>query len=294
MTAQGISIKHLLAGSRSRLGLRQVIGAKGLANRLHHVQIQHYMDGDAGSPLVHDMILVMDPARDRPLIQRDDETCLKFLKKIKTAKIPCIFLSASEKIEDHLCHLTKLTGIPLLASKYDPYVLESRLHGLLREKIGHRIMMHGVLLKMFGMGVMIQGDSGAGKTTAGMMLVQKGHTWIADDAIVIEKKREWRLYARGCEPTSHLIDLKDFGLREVKHLFDDNRRAAGTDLHLILDMKQRNNGWSRPDSDCFRTVRKIMGMRIPCIRIPPCRDRNFAIVAIEKKVAAFRRDGGAS
>jgi HPr kinase/phosphorylase len=294
MRAQGISVQHLLAGSEGRLGLRQVIGAKGLENRLHHVQVQHYMDGDVSGSLVHDMILIMDPAQDRPLIRKDDETCMTFLEKIKTAKIPCIFMSASEKIAEHLCHLTKPTGILLLASAHDPYVLESRLKGLLREKISHRIMVHGVLLRMFGMGVMIQGDSGVGKTTAGMMLVQKGHTWIADDAVEIEKRRGQRLYAKGCKSIRHLVDLKEFGIRDAKRLFDDHRRAAGTDLDLILDMEQRGDDLSRPDSDSFRNIREIMGMQIPCIHIPPCRDHDFDILAIEKRVAVFRRDGGTS
>ncbi|MCX5857085.1 MAG: hypothetical protein NTZ57_04130, partial [Deltaproteobacteria bacterium] len=153
---------------------------------------------------------------------------------------------------------------------------------------------HGVLLKMFGMGVMIQGDSGAGKTTAGMMLVHKGHIWIADDAVEIGKRHSQRLYAKGCNSTQHLIDLKEFGIGDAKRLFDDQRRAAGADLHLILDMAQRDDALGGPDSDGFWDVREIMGIRIPCIHIPPCRNPDFDILAIEKKVAAFRRDGGAS
>jgi len=188
MKDQGISVQHLLAGSEGRLGLRQVIGVNGLENRLRHVQVQHYVEGDVSGLLVDDTILIMEPAKDHSLILRDDETCRVLLKKIKTAKIPCIFMSASERIADYLYQLIKPTGIPLVASAHDPYVLASRLKGLLREKISHCIMVHGVLLQMFGMGVMIQGDSGAGKTTTGTMLVQKGHTWIADDAIEIEKK----------------------------------------------------------------------------------------------------------
>ena len=294
MRAQGISVQHLLAGSEGRLGLRQVIGAKGLENRLRHVQVQHCVEGEDGGLLVDDMILIMEPAQDHPLIRRNDETCRMFLKKIKAAKIPCIFMSASEKIADHLSSLIKPTGIPLLASAFNPYVLASRLKGLLREKIDHCIMVHGVLLQMFGMGVMIQGDSGAGKTTTGMMLVQKGHTWIADDAIEIERKHDQRLYARGCKSTRHMIDLKEFGILDARRLFDGQRRAAGADLHLILNMEQRGDVLGRPEPGSFRNIREILGMPIPCVRIGSCQDHDFDLSAIEKRVAAFRRDGGTS
>lgn len=71
--------------------------------------------------------------------------------------------------------------------------------------------MQGVLLNMFGRGILMKGDSGIGKTTLAMKLVQRGHVWVADDAIEIEKKDSHHLYARGHDRSRHLVDMKALG-----------------------------------------------------------------------------------
>ena len=294
MRAQGTSLQHLLAGSEVRLSLRLMTGTRGLANRLRDVQVRHYAYGCVGGSSGHSIFLIMDPSQDRPLIRKDEKTRLTFLEEIRAAKISCIFISTSDRVPDHLQHFTEQTGIPLLTSAYDALLLESRLTGLLREKINHHIRVHGVLLKMFGLGVLILGDSGAGKTTAGMMLVQKGHTWIADDAVEIKKRHGKRLYARGCQSTRDLIDLKESGIRNPQSLFAGRRQADGTDLHLILEMERRREVSGRRSSEGCRGVREIMGMQIPCIQIPFFRDGDLDALKIEERVKAFIRDGGTS
>jgi serine kinase of HPr protein (carbohydrate metabolism regulator) len=294
MRTRSISVQRLLAGSEVRLGLRRVICEKGYANRLRHVQVRHCIYRGVGGSSGHDIILVMDPSQDRPLTRKDEETCLIFLEEIRAAKISCIFISTSDRVPDHLQYFTEQTGIPLLTSAYDAFLLESRLMGLLRGKINHHIRVHGVLLKMFGLGVLIMGDSGAGKTTAGMMLVQKGHTWIADDVVEIKKRHGKRLYASRCQSTRDLIDLKESGIRNPQSLFAGRRQADGTDLHLILEMERRREVSGRRSLEGCQGVREIMGMQIPCIQIPFFRDGDLDALKIEERVKAFIGDGGTS
>ncbi|MDO9559339.1 MAG: hypothetical protein Q7I89_06590 [Syntrophales bacterium] len=292
MRARGISVQCLLAGSEDRLGLTQVMGGKGLANRLHHVRVQHHFHGGVRGPLWRHVALIMNPSRRGPLIMRDRESSLTFLEEIRAAKIPCIFICATEKIADHLRDVNEQTGIPLLTSAHDAFILESRLTGLLREKIDHRVRVHGVLLKMFGLGVLIQGDSGAGKTTAGTMLVRMGHIWIADDAIDIKKRQGKRLCARGIKSTRNLIDLKESGILNTRDIFDSRRLAEETDLHLILEMQHRSDVSSRGKMENMRAFREIMGTQVPCIRIPWTGEHAFDALEIERRVKAFGSDGG--
>ncbi len=292
MGARGISVQCLLAGSEDRLGLTQVMGGKGLANRLHHVQVQRHFYGGVCGPLRCHVVLIMNPARRGPPILRDRESPPTFLEAIRAAKIPCIFICATENITDNLRIVSEQTGIPLLASAYDAFVLESRLTGLLREKIALRVRVHGVLLKMFGLGVLIRGDSGAGKTQAGVMLVRMGHTWIADDAIDIHVRQGKRLCARGIKSTRNLIDLKESGILNTRNLFDSSQLAEETDLHLILEMQRRSDVSSRGNMENILPFREIMGTQVPCIRIPWTGEHAFDALEIERRVKAFGRDGG--
>jgi len=297
MRARSISVQCLLSGSEDRLGLTQVMGGKGLAERLHHVQVQRLLGTDFksvpnhGGPLRRHVVLIINSARRGQMILRDRESSRTFLEKIQAAKIPCIFICATERIADHLRDVNEETGIPLLASAYDAFVVESRLTGLLREKIAHRVRVHGVLLKMFGLGVLIQGDSGAGKTTAGVILVRMGHTWIADDAIDIKKRQDRRLCARGIKSTRNLIDLKESGILNTRNLFDSRQLAEETDLHLILEMQRRSDVSSRGNMGNMLAFREIMGTHVPCIRIPWTGEHAFDALEIERRVKAFGRDG---
>jgi serine kinase of HPr protein (carbohydrate metabolism regulator) len=292
MGARGISVQCLLAGSEDRLGLTQMMGQKGLTNRLHHVQVQYPFHGGVCGLLRHNIVLITNPDRRCPLNMRDRESSPTFLEKIRDAKIPCIFVSATKKITHPLCDVYEQTGIPLLASVYDAYVLESRLTELLREKIAHRVRVHGVMLKMFGLGVLIRGDSGAGKTTVGVMLVRMGHTWIADDAIEIKKKQGKRLCARGVKFTRNLIDLKGSGILNTRNLFDSRQLAEETELHLILEIQRRSDISRRGHMENVPAFREIMETRVPCIHIPWTIEHAFNALEIESRVKAFGRNGG--
>ncbi len=291
MGSRGVSVQRLLAGSEDRLGLTQVVGRKGLVNRLHHVQVQHHFHGGVWGPLRHHVVLIMSPLRRGPLNTREWESSPTFLEKIRTAKIPCIFYCRSERIPDYLRDVNEQTGIPLLASAYDTFLLESRLTGLLRERIACHIRVHGVLLKMFGLGVLIQGDSGAGKTTVGVMMVRMGHTWIADDAIDITKRAGKRLCARGIKPTRNLIDLKESGILDTRNLFDSRRLAEETELHLVLEMQCRSDISSSGNMKNMPVFREIMGTQVPCIHIPWIKEHAFDALEIENRVRAFGKIG---
>jgi serine kinase of HPr protein (carbohydrate metabolism regulator) len=294
MRALDISVRHLLAGSERRLGIRQVIGERGLSNHLRHIHVQHYIHDDTDAALVPDVIMIINPACDHPLTHGDHETRLRFFKEIHTANIPCVFMSASGRIEDHLYPDIEWIGIPHIVSALDMFLLESRLKGLLREKFEHRVRMHGVLLNMFGLGVMIRGDSGTGKTTLGVNLVRKGHTWIADDAIEIEQRNGRRLYAQGCDSIRHLIDLKECGICHAKSIFADSQVAGGTNLNLILEIEEWDGPPDRQKSAYSIESVVIMGKRLPCIHIPRFRDHDFDLPEIEKRVRAFNRSGESS
>ena len=290
MRAQRISVQQLLAGSRGRLGLGEVIHARGHANRLRHVRVQQGVVGAYGRPLRPGEILVVHPDRTIERIGKDMDVLRRFLDAVRTAKIPCIFICASERIPEGLRDIGEQAEISLAASSLGAFLLKSRLTGLLREKIYDHIRVHGVLLEMFGIGVLISGNSGVGKTTAGMMLAQRGHVWIADDAVEIRNTRNQGIQACANLLTRDLVDLKESGVRNLRHLFP-GRSPKGTRLRLVLDMQTGN---IVRHSESIGGFRDMLGTPIPSISIPSVRDRDFDVLEIEKQVRALAEGGGAS
>jgi serine kinase of HPr protein (carbohydrate metabolism regulator) len=288
MRARSLSIQHLLVGSEARLGLRRVICEKGLTKHLHGIHVQRCVYGSCGGSSGYRGIQAI------VFVKRCEGAPPTFPERFRSTNISCIFISEGDAVSKGLRHFAEESGIPLLTSIHETFLLESRLKGLLREKISQQNLVHGVLLKMFGRGVLIQGDSGTGKTSAGVFLVKRGHTWIADDAIRIIKKGGQRLSARGCESTRELIDLKASGLHKAPILLAGCRLARETDLHLILEMEPTCKDPSRRKSQRGLGVREIMGIKVPCIRIPSLQGDDFDLLKVEGRVKAYLAGGGAS
>ncbi len=108
------------------------------------------------------------------------------LSRLSRRNISCAAFSEAGELSDDIRRFSEAEGIPVFTSCYDASLLKSRLIGLLREKGGRQIMLHGVLIRLSGQGVLITGDSGIGKTACGLELVNRGGCWIADDAVILE------------------------------------------------------------------------------------------------------------
>jgi HPr kinase/phosphorylase len=123
-----------------------------------------------------------------------------------------------------------------------------------------------------------------------MMLAQRGHVWIADDAVEIRNTRNQGIQACANLLTRDLVDLKESGVRNIRHLFP-GRSPKGTRLRLVLDMQTGN---IVRHSESIGGFRDMLGTPIPSISIPSVRDRDFDVLEIEKQVRALAEGGGAS
>jgi HPr kinase/phosphorylase len=276
----GITVQNLLAGSEKKLALRQVVGQSGLSNRLRQTRVRHYCRQGVRIPLQAQALLIMTGDDHLPHGGA--------LEEIRMAGVPCIFLSESHRVPRNLTFFSEENSIPVLASHFDGYILESRLKGLFREKMQHRIMIHGVLLKMFGMGVLITGESGVGKTSAALKLVRNGHLWIADDAVEIAKKPEDVLYARGFRTIRDLIDLKQAGVFCIHDLLAPESLCQGTVLHLVVEISPDEPVRHEHDPETDQGALEIMGIQIPRLQIRAGSGRKCHAGDIEQRVRAFR------
>lgn len=135
-----------------------------------------------------------------------------------------------------------------------------------REKVGRRIVVHGVLVQASGLGVLIMGDSGIGKTACGLDLVARGGLWIADDAVSLEGIGD-ALYGRGHERTKKLIAVRGRGVLEVRSLLGTEALREETQVHLIIQFIRDflNEGAIRGGES--RSFLEIAGIALPCWRV---------------------------
>lgn len=135
-----------------------------------------------------------------------------------------------------------------------------------REKIGRRIVVHGVLVQASGLGVLITGDSGIGKTACGLDLVARGGLWIADDAVVLEG-RGGALYGRGHERTKKLIAVRGRGILEARALLGTGALCEETQVHVIIQFVRHSRKEGVDLCGERRSFLEIAGIPLSCWRV---------------------------
>lgn len=263
-----LRLKDILQGREDELGLEQITGEAGLARSTSSIRVQRYEEAeDFRERIVPDVILVMTPPYVSELITIPSESRKKIFQSIISNRIPLIALSETDSVPGLMASFSELYGIPVFTSVYDEFLLESRLSGLLREKLENSISMHGTIVSVSGLGVMFVGDSGTGKTECSLELAERGHRWIADDAVEIERRGDL-LYGRSHELTKGLINIKNRGIVKARELLGAQAVLDDSVINFMVELKTMDHNGRQEGIYRAEKLLDIMGVKLPCMELP--------------------------
>jgi len=264
-----VKLKDVFQDAKDILGITEITGETGLTKKICHIRVQQYIEGKIyWDKLVHETILILSPSYLSKLALTSSKARKNFFQRIISSDIPCIALSETNSLPDFMRFFSEFYHIAIFASFYDEFLLESRLIGLLREKILHVVSLHGSLVNVFGHGIMITGESGAGKTECACRLTEKRHQWIADDVVEVEKRSNM-LYGRSQDLIKHLIHIKYRGILDVKKLFNPAVICDETVIDLMIEFQTAKHvGKKKECSYPVEKVQYIMGVTLPCFQLP--------------------------
>jgi serine kinase of HPr protein (carbohydrate metabolism regulator) len=134
------------------------------------------------------------------------------------------------------------------------------------EKGGRTIVVHGVLVQTSGLGVLMMGDSGTGKTACGLDLIDRGSLWIADDAVVLERRGD-ALYGRGHERTKKLIAVRGRGILDARSLLRAETLLEETQVHVIIQFIRCSPEQGAVRGGASRSFLEIAGIPLYCRRV---------------------------
>ena len=174
----------------------------------------------------------------------------------------CIALAASA-IPAPFKAYAQRTGTPVFASRFDPWLLHSRLTGLVREVGRRRVQVHGTLISLAGLGVLLTGESGIGKTAAALCAMHSRNRWVADDAVVLQARAQ-RLYGRGHRRTGDWIAVRGRGLVRAEALLGSGRLLRETPVDLVVRLVRRD---AVPEVEMAPEWCTFAGVRVPLHRV---------------------------
>ena len=198
--------------------------------------------------------------------------------KLLSSKIPCIvFCRGQEPGEDVLalcCHY----GVPCLSSAKPTSDVMAEVTRWLKAKLAPCISIHGVLVDVFGEGVLITGESGIGKSEAALELIKRGHRLVSDDVVEIRKVSDDTLVGTAPDITRHFIELRGIGIIDVKTLFGVQSVRETQNIDLVITLEDWNKDREYDRLGLTEEYTEFLGNKVVCHSIPIRPGRNVAII----------------
>lgn len=228
-------------------------------------------------------IQVMGKAEILYLKTLDDEVKKERLDKLFSFPIPALIVANEIVVDDDIIYYAQKYQRPLFTSKQKTDKLQNKLINFLEEELADETTLHGVCLEVFGIGVLIRGKSGIGKSEASLELINRGHRLVADDAVII-KRVENGLLATCPELTQHLMEIRGIGILDIKHLFGVGSIRLEQFVEIVIELEEwdENKEYDRLGIDEEYT--DILGVKVPTVTLPVRPGRNIsAIIEIAAK-----------
>ncbi len=215
------------------------------------------------------------------------EERLTILKRMCAEDTPAFVVSRGMAPLKEMVTAAAEAHIPVLTSKLPTTRLSSLITDYLEGRLAERRSMHGVLTDIYGLGVLITGDSGVGKSETALELIQRGHRLIADDRVDVYQQDEQTIVGEAPKILSHLLEIRGLGIVDVMNLFGVGAVRESTSIDLIVHLE----AWT-PDKQFDRLgsgeqSQQIFDVAVPKISIPVKVGRNLASI-IEVAAMNFR------
>lgn len=200
------------------------------------------------------------------------------LDKLMQTGIPCIVVTRGMEVPKEMIELADKYNVPLFLSKVTTSRFMSALIAFLNVQLAPMISMHGVLVEVYGEGVLLLGDSGVGKSEAAIELVKRGHRLVADDAVEIRRVSDKALVGSSPEIIRHFIELRGIGIIDVKRIFGMGSVKDSEKVDLVINLEPWVAGKVYDRLGMSTEYETILDLSVPSLTIPVKPGRNLAVI----------------
>lgn len=220
--------------------------------------------------------------------QLDERVRRERLTKYFSYPLPCIIICRGYPCFDEMLVLAAAHKVPIYSTKKETTQFELELINYLRDYLAPRETRHGVLVNVYGTGLLITGNSGVGKSEAALELVKRGHQLVADDVVDIRRVAENRLIGESPELVRHFMEIRGVGIINIATMYGVGAviRDKTIDMEVHLEMWQADKEYDRLGMK--ENYTEILGVKVPSLLLPIHPGRNLAVV-LEVAARNFRQ-----
>jgi HPr kinase/phosphorylase len=281
--------------SAPTLGLDfEVLQDKGSDNEIGSARIQKLGLGLAGfAGFIHPNRLQVFGTTEMNYLQALDAAARSAaIQNLRKSKICCIVVAKGLDVPDELIKLAREEGFPVLLSKATSTISAEKIMNYLELRLAPRMTVHGVLLEMFGLGVLIMGPSGMGKSECALELLLKGHCLISDDSVEITRLGIDRLSGSGGDVLKHHMELRGLGIINIRELFGISATGTSQSIDLAVRLERWKSDAEYDRLGLDQSSIEFLGVSIPVIDMPVAPGRNIAtLVEVAARIHLLRQRG---
>ena len=198
-------------------------------------------------------------------------------KLFECGQIPCVVFARDLPVPPEMMEFARKTGTPVFRTGKMTTVIMAELYGYLSRLLAPKTTVHGVLMDVFGAGILLTGESGVGKSETAMELIKRGHRLVADDSVLI-KQVETELIGTAPERIRYFMELRGIGIINVKNMYGSGSVLTEKEIELVMELEH----WKR-DKEYDRIggeggYEEILGIQVPKLTVPVSPGRNLAIL----------------
>lgn len=280
MNMISLSIEDLLMDEEYGLDLKLIAGGKGLHHRVHSSRIQKPGLALTGytEHLHPDRVQVLGNTEISYLRQIPEQAAINYVIMLCAFPISCFIITKGLDPPDFLKTEAEKAGIPLLVTSHQSSTFISLITKFLEERLLPTTHIHGVLVDVLGVGVLLLGKSGIGKSECALDLVIRGHRLVADDVIFIKKKMPAALVGQAGETIQYHMEIRGLGIINIKDLYGVSSIREKKIIDMVLELVEWDPVHEYDRLGIDDQIYTILKVDLPHLKIPVRPGRNLTSI----------------
>ena len=226
----------------------------------------------------HERVQIIGYVEYTYILAKEEEEQHACFENFVSRGVPCVIFTALTEPTEDMRNTANKYGVPILLSERTTSSFMVEIIRYLGMELAPRLSMHGVLVDVYGEGVLILGESGIGKSEAALELVRRGHRLVSDDVVVVRKISDAELVGYAPDVTKHLIELRGIGIIDVKTLYGVEHVKDSQAIDLIIKLEDWKKDGEYDRLGLEEQTPEILGTKIVSHAIPIRPGRNRAVI----------------
>jgi HPr kinase/phosphorylase len=277
---KSITVGFMFEVTAERFKLRKLNGENGFENVIRDKNLNRPGLALAGylDLFTFDRVQIIGNTEIRYLSSLQQAQRTQAFTRLLDYKMPCIILTNNNKVHESLLEAAAAKGIPVFGTPFETTKIVYFLADFLDDQFSPQVVVHGSLVDVYGVGVLLTGRSGIGKSEIALDLIERGHRLAADDVVMITRKGEGILMGAGTDLVKHFMEIRGLGLLDVRSMFGIRAIRYQKRVEVVVELEE----W-RVDQEYTRTGLddqsiSILDVEIPMVKLPIFPGKNVTVI----------------